>query len=156
MFAKRLGALVATGLGLSRHIGALTSEPPPAGTLAVHGGGETEAATGSSANGLATLTTAETSRLSTTRESGPYTVAVRSESFPVVGDSGFLAPENARRADNGVFIGNLADFLVSGDAPDVSFEPPTEPGGGTPPSWGMPPGGPMPPEPPEPPENATA
>ena len=49
-FARRLGALVATGLGVSRPIGALTSEPPPAGTLAVNGAGETGAATGSSAN----------------------------------------------------------------------------------------------------------
>jgi hypothetical protein len=108
------------------------------------------AASVGSADDSAALTTAETSRLSTTRESGSYTVAVRSESLAVVGDSSFLAPENARRADNGVFIGNLADFLVSGDAPDVSFGPPTGPGGG------MPPGGPTPPEPPEPPENATA
>ena len=114
------------------------------------------AASVGSADDSATLTTAETSRLSTTRESGSYTVAVRSESLAVVGDSSFFAPENARRADNGVFIGNLADFLVSGDAPDVSCGPPTGPGGGTPPGGGMPPGGPTPPEPPEPPENATA
>ncbi|RLM49224.1 hypothetical protein DVK06_16385 [Halorubrum sp. Atlit-28R] len=49
-FARRLGALVATGLGVSRPIGALTSEPPPAGTLAVNGAGETGPASGSSAN----------------------------------------------------------------------------------------------------------
>ncbi|OYR71498.1 hypothetical protein DJ78_05140 [Halorubrum ezzemoulense] len=48
-FARRLGALVATGLGVNRPIGALTSEPPPAGTLAINGSGETGAATGSSA-----------------------------------------------------------------------------------------------------------
>ena len=49
-FAKSLGALVATGLGVSRPIRALTSEPPPAGTLAVSGAGETGAATGNSVN----------------------------------------------------------------------------------------------------------
>jgi len=47
-FARRLGALVATGLGVSRPIGALTSEPPPAGTLAVNAAGDTGAAAGSS------------------------------------------------------------------------------------------------------------
>ena len=104
-------------------------------------------------NNSPALTTAETSRLSTTQESGSYTVAVRSESLAVVGDSSFLAPENARRADNGVFIGNIADFLVSGDAPDVSFGPPTGPGSGTPRGGSVPPDGPTPPEPPE---NATA
>lgn len=108
------------------------------------------------ADGTSALTTAETARLSTTREAGSYAVAVRSESLAVVGDSSFLAPENAGRADNGVLIGNLADFLVSGDAPAVSFGPPTGPGGGAPPGGTVPPGGPMPPEPPEPPENATA
>ncbi len=49
-FAKRLGALMATGLGISKPLGALTSEPPPAGTLAVNTAGETGAATDSSSN----------------------------------------------------------------------------------------------------------
>lgn len=107
-------------------------------------------------DGTRALTTAETSRRSTTREAGSYPVAVRSESLTVVGDSSFLAPENAGRADNGVFIGNVADFLVSGDQPNVMFGPPTRPGGGAPPGGTVPPGGSSPPEPSEPPENATA
>ncbi|QAU14099.1 hypothetical protein EKH57_16125 [Halorubrum sp. BOL3-1] len=107
------------------------------------------------ADGTATLTSAETSQLSTTRESGSYAVAVRSGSLAVIGDSSFLAPENAGRADNGVLVGNIADFLVSGKAPDVPFGPPTQPGGGVPPGGPMPPSDPTPPEPSEPPANAT-
>ncbi|QUO48628.1 MULTISPECIES: hypothetical protein [Halorubrum] len=95
------------------------------------------------ADGPATLATAETSRLSTTREAGAYGVAVRSDSLAVVGDSSFLEPENAGRADNGVLIGNVADFLVTGEAPDVSFGP-TGPGG-VPPGGAVPPGGTTPP-----------
>ncbi|WP_096395045.1 hypothetical protein [Halorubrum trapanicum] len=102
------------------------------------------------ADGPATLATAETSRLSTTREAGSYGVAVRSDSLAVVGDSSFLEPENAGRADNGVLIGNVADFLVTGEEPNVSFGP-TGPGGAVPPGGATPP-----PEPPEPSGNATA
>ena len=109
------------------------------------------------ANGSTALATAETSRLSTTREAGSYGVAVRHDSLAVVGDSSFLEPENAGRADNGVLIGNVADFLVTGESPDVSFGPPTgampeptdPPGNGTEPSG--PPGNGT-----EPSENATA
>lgn len=96
------------------------------------------------ANDSATLATAETSKLSTTREAGSYGVAVRSDSLAVVGDSSFLEPENAGRADNAALIGNVADFLVTGENPDVSFGPPRRPGGA------VPPGGTTPPEPPEP------
>ena len=54
-FAKRLGALVAAGLGASGPIDTLTAEPPPAGTLAVDAAGEPRpAADGSSGHGTAT------------------------------------------------------------------------------------------------------
>ncbi|QAU14237.1 hypothetical protein EKH57_17065 [Halorubrum sp. BOL3-1] len=50
-FAKRVAALAATGLGVGRPIGALTSEPPPDSTLAVEsaatGAGSTDAETAS-------------------------------------------------------------------------------------------------------------
>jgi len=75
------------------------------------------------ASGSEPLTTAETAQLSTTREAGTYGVAVRSGSVAAVGDSSFLAPENAYHADNNVLIGNLGDFLVTGENPDVSFGP---------------------------------
>jgi len=67
------------------------------------------------ASGSEPLTTAETAQLSTTREAGTYGVAVRSGSVAAVGDSSFLAPENAYHADNNVLIGNLGDFLVTGE-----------------------------------------
>lgn len=106
----------------------------------------------SAADGSATLATADSSRLSTTRETGSYGVAVRSGSLAVIGDSSFLEPENADRADNNVLIGNVADFLVTGENPDVSFESETGAGGTVPPGESPTP----PPEPTEPPENATA
>jgi hypothetical protein len=110
------------------------------------------------ADGSTALATAETSRLSTTRESGSYGVAARSGSLAVIGDSSFLEPENADRADNNVLIGNLADFLVTGENPDGSFGPGTGPSGAVPPGAPAPPGeSPTPPaEPSDPPENATA
>lgn len=107
------------------------------------------------ADDSAALTTAETSRLSTTREADGYGVAVRSDSLAVVGDSSFLEPENAGRADNGVLIGNVADFLVTGEQPDVSFDPSDGPGGTVPPEGAVPPGGSTPSEPTDPPENET-
>ncbi|QWC18550.1 hypothetical protein [Halorubrum sp. 2020YC2] len=108
------------------------------------------------ADGSAALATAETSRLSTTREAGSYGVAVRSDSLAVIGDSSFLEPENAGRADNGVLIGNVADFLVTGPTPDVSFGPEAGPGGAAPPGTTVPPGGsPTPTEPTDPSGNET-
>ena len=83
--------------------------------------------------------TGEDAQLSTTRESGTYGAAVTAGDLAVLGDSGFLSPENAHRADNDALIGNVADFLVTGEEPDVEPTPPgAEP---------IPPGGePIPPE----------
>ncbi|ELZ55938.1 MULTISPECIES: hypothetical protein [Halorubrum] len=107
------------------------------------------------ADGSAALATAETSQLSTTREAGSYGVAVRSDSLAVLGDSSFLEPENAGRADNAVLIGNVADFLVTGPNPDVSFGPAAGPGGAVPPGATVPPGGTTPTEPTDPSGNET-
>ena len=109
------------------------------------------------ASGSEPLTTAETAQVSTTREAGTYGVAVHSGPVAAVGDSSFLAPENAYRADNNVLIGNLADFLVTGENPDVSFGPTggADPPGGAP----MPPSGPTDPSgptTPDPPANETS
>ncbi|MCG1008019.1 glycosyltransferase family protein [Halorubrum lacusprofundi] len=110
------------------------------------------------ASGSEPLTTAETAQLSTTREAGTYGVAVRSGSVAAVGDSSFLAPENAYHADNNVLIGNLGDFLVTGENPDVSFGPAGgagPPGGApTPPSGPTDPSGPSTPT--DPPANETS
>jgi hypothetical protein len=103
------------------------------------------------ANGTDTLVTAESALLSTTRSAGAYGVAAQNGSLAVVGDSSFLEPENAYHADNNVLIGNVADFLVTGENPDVSFGSPGGPGGAVPPG-----GAPTSPaEPSEPSENAT-
>ena len=62
----------------------------------------------------------------------------------VIGDTSFLNPENAYRADNNVLIGNVADFLVEGNVSENPFqEPPT--GGGSTPGSGTSPGGFQPP-----------
>ncbi|ADE04805.1 hypothetical protein [Haloferax volcanii] len=54
-------------------------------------------------------------RVESIRKSGPYTVAAQSETVVAIGDADFLTPESAYEADNEVLVGNLADFLVSGD-----------------------------------------
>ncbi len=67
--------------------------------------------------------------LSTTREDGEYDVAAVDGNTALIGDSSFLEPENAQRADNNIFIGNIADFLVTGSAGDFESpgtQPPTE------------------------------
>jgi hypothetical protein len=79
----------------------------------------------------------EGSELSTTRASTEAPLLVRTDGVVMVGDSDFLSPENAQRADNDALIGNLADFLVTNDrtppGPEGQRSPtgptgPTEPG----------------------------
>lgn len=82
-------------------------------------------------------------------------MAGQNGSLALIGDSSFLAPEDAAHADNGVLIGNVVDFLVRGETPDVSFGPSAAPGGEVPPGGVVSPGETMPsPEPNGPPENA--
>jgi len=89
-----------------------------------------DAAAVSTADGQTALRAGERTRLSTTRRAGTYGVAVRSGSVTMVGDTDFLAPESAYVADNEVFIGNLADFLVSGEKTENAPAPPSEGSGG--------------------------
>ncbi len=99
--------------------------------------------------------------LSTTRAETRAPVLVQQGDVVVVGDTDFLVPENAQRADNDVLIGNLADFLVQNDRTPED-QPPQEPQqdeagppGPSPPD-GPPNGTDRPPEPqptPEPPQN---
>ncbi|QFU82460.1 DUF4350 domain-containing protein [Natronorubrum aibiense] len=70
------------------------------------------------AQGEPALTTSADTRHSITRETDSYTVGVHHEDLAVIGDSSFLAPENAYRADNNVLIGNIAEFLVTGEKPE--------------------------------------
>ncbi|SEP75975.1 hypothetical protein [Natrinema salaciae] len=77
-------------------------------------------------DGETDLETIDGTTLSTTREAGTYAVAAHSGDMAVIGDSSFLEPENAYRVDNDVLVGNLADFLVTGETSDPVFnESPT-------------------------------
>jgi len=94
------------------------------------------------------------SELSTSRAETDQPVMVRDGNVVMIGDTNFLGPVNAQRADNDVLIGNLADFLVTNDRtpseqPPQPPEPANEtPGGGTAP---LPPGnGQTPPDGPQP------
>lgn len=90
------------------------------------------------------------SELSTTRVSTEAPLLVRNDGVVIVGDSDFLSPENAQRADNDALIGNLADFLVTNDRTSTGADGEQAPTGPTPPE--------EPSEDPseEPPENQTA
>lgn len=64
-------------------------------------------------------------RLDTTRDRGQPPVMVRTDRVVAVGDGTFLFPENAGVADNEVLVGNVADFLVTGEHEED--EPPEPP-----------------------------
>ena len=78
-----------------------------------------------------TLQGLEGTTLSTTRNGGEYALAAQTGNVTAVGDTDFLNAENAYVADNEAFIGNLADFLVSGDKAEGAPQPP-QPEGGAP------------------------
>lgn len=85
-------------------------------------------------DGQQALTTVERTKLSTTRRADTYAVAVQSGDAAIVGDTDFLAPADAYDASNEAFIGNLADFLVSGQKTENAPKPPSSgaPGGAGP------------------------
>jgi hypothetical protein len=67
-------------------------------------------------NGGETLLTAtEGTTQSTTRRSETYGVLTREGNVVAVGDSSIMDQEYVYRADNEVLVGNLLDFLVSGE-----------------------------------------
>jgi len=68
----------------------------------------------------------EGTKLSTSRAATDAPVVVRDGGVVMVGDTLFLTPENAQRADNDVFIGNLAEFLVENER-NPEEQPPTAP-----------------------------
>jgi hypothetical protein len=76
-------------------------------------------------NGQTALAATEQTRLSTTRRADTYAVAAQSGDAAIVGDTDFLAPTNAYVADNEAFVGNLADFLVSGQKTSNAPSPPS-------------------------------
>lgn len=65
--------------------------------------------------GSAVLAPIEGSELSTTRDTTDLPVLVRNDNAVLIGDTKFISPENALRADNAELIGNLLDFLVTGE-----------------------------------------
>jgi hypothetical protein len=75
----------------------------------------------------ATLTTLPGTRLESTRAEATYAVAARNGNVTTVADATFLSPDFHTVADNEVLLGNVADFLTSGEK-----EPkPSPPGTGT-------------------------
>ncbi|MEZ3163588.1 DUF4350 domain-containing protein [Halorubrum sp. RMP-47] len=97
---------------------------------------------GTTATGSDVLRPIAGSELSTTRAVTEAPLVVRNDDVVAIGDSDFLSPDNARRADNDALIGNLADFLVTNDR--------------TPPGSGGASGPTQPPGPGQPPANGTA
>jgi len=61
------------------------------------------------------LRTDSSAELSTTRDASDYGVLARSGNLAVLGDSSVLDPDWAYVADNEVLVGNLVDYLVTGD-----------------------------------------
>ncbi|MFC7057024.1 hypothetical protein [Halovenus salina] len=53
--------------------------------------------------------------LSVTRAETEKPVLVRNGDVALIGDTQFMTPENTQRADNDVFVGNIAEFLVEAD-----------------------------------------
>jgi len=93
------------------------------------------------------LTATEGTQLQSTRSTGTYAVAARNGNVTAIADSTFLGPDFHRVADNEVLLGNVAEFLTSGEKepkPTSSRETGAGPGR---PGPGPGPGGPAPPRP---------
>jgi hypothetical protein len=92
---------------------------------------------------VTSIVESEDVQLSSTRQSGTHSVAVRTGDVAAIGSTDFLAPSSATIADNEAFVGNLAQFLVTGDKEPGAPQPtaptpgsggvtrPTTPGGPT-------------------------
>lgn len=61
------------------------------------------------------LVSGSEARVESIHKSGSYTVVTRSEVVVAVGDAGFLVSESVYEVDSEVLVGNLVDFLVSGN-----------------------------------------
>jgi hypothetical protein len=81
------------------------------------------------------LRAAEGTTLEANRRQAAFPVAAQNGDVAMVGDSDFITPDDAYVADNEVLIGNIADFLVSGEKTMPSAPQPEggEQGGGGPP-----------------------
>lgn len=75
--------------------------------------------------GQTVVATGDRTTLSKTREQQSYGVIARSGNVVTVGDTSIVGQEFLKRADNEVLVGNLLDFLVSGDkSPENAPQPP--------------------------------
>jgi|GEM_PF-3245620 hypothetical protein len=64
-------------------------------------------------SGMPGMTTVGDTERSITGQTGQFGVAAMTDNAVILGDSGFMSPEFATRADNNVLIGNLGEFLVA-------------------------------------------
>jgi hypothetical protein len=88
-----------------------------------------EAVAVGTADGDAALTATERTMHSATRRAQTHSVVVQSGDVAMVGDTDFLASGDVYLEDNEILVGNLADFLVSGDKEPGA---PAKPGAGQP------------------------
>lgn len=70
----------------------------------------------SSADATPVATGLEKTKHSSTRESGEYHVAVQADNVVAIGDTSLFSSANYNRADNEVLIGNVLEFLTSGQS----------------------------------------
>lgn len=78
--------------------------------------------------GNTVLTATEQTTLSQTRRQAAYGVVARSGNVIAVGDTSIVSQEFLYRADNEVLVGNILDFLVTGEkTPANAPQPPESP-----------------------------
>ena len=83
--------------------------------------------------GAETAMTAEGTVLSQTRREGDHGVVARSGNVVAVGDTSVMTQEFLYQADNEQLVGNILDFLVSGEkSPESAPQSGSESGSGTP------------------------
>lgn len=83
-----------------------------------------------SASDTRLLSVIDGTQLSTTRDQTDAPVLVRADNVVLGGDTDFIDPENTLRADNDALVGNLADFLVTGESPAENGQSGNETGDG--------------------------
>jgi hypothetical protein len=75
-------------------------------------------------NATVALTTSAETELSESGTAREYAVAARKGNVSLVGDTSILDPARLQHAENEVFVGNLVEFLVSGDVASDALAPP--------------------------------
>lgn len=91
------------------------AEPAAGASLAADTGQVTVHEATTVRGGTPILETVETAKLSNYRDAGSHAVASRTDDIVAIGDVSLLDREWVYRNDNEAFVGELLDFLVSGD-----------------------------------------